>query len=70
MLNIDCFVRIAPVTMDVNYGRLPRVTYLTYVPRGDEASVQSGIYRMPHTVILLPLICRCLPVFDELAVSM
>ena len=51
MLNVDCFVRTAPVTMDVNYGRLPRVTYLTYVPRGAEASVQSGIYRMPHTVI-------------------
>ena len=51
MLNIDCFVRTAPVTMDVNYSRLPRVTYLTYVPRGAEASVQSGIYRMPRIVI-------------------
>ena len=50
MLNIDCFVRIAPVTMDVNYGRSLRVTSLTYVPRGAEASVQSGIYRLTHTV--------------------
>ena len=67
MLNIDCFVRIAPVTMDVNYGRSLRVTtYLTSVPHGAEASVQSQIYRIPHTVFLLPLICQCLPVFDEL----
>jgi hypothetical protein len=51
MLNIDCFVRTAPVIMDVNYGCLTRVTYLTFVRRGAEASVQSGIYRMPRIVI-------------------
>ena len=51
MLSIDCFVRIAPVTMDVNYGRSLREISLTYVPRGAEVSVQSGIYRIPYTVI-------------------
>ena len=51
MLNIDCFVRTAPVTTDVNYGHALRIISLTSVPRGAEASVQSGIYRIPHTII-------------------
>ena len=53
MLNIDCFARIAPVAMDVNYGRSLRATPLTYVGllRGAVASLQFGTYRIPHTVI-------------------
>ena len=53
MLNINCLIFIAPVIMDVNYGRSLRVTSLTSVLRGAEASVQSGNYRIPHTVTLL-----------------
>jgi len=51
MSNIDCFIRIVPVIMDANYGRSLRVISLTSVPRGAEASDQSGIYRIQHTVI-------------------
>ena len=58
--NIDCFVRIAPVTMDVNYGRSLRIISLTYAPRGAKASVQSGIYRIPHTVIYCLFFCQYL----------
>ena len=62
MLNINCLIRIAPVIMDVNYGRSLRVTSPTSVPCGAEASVQSGIYRIPHTVICCLLfvnVCLC-----------
>jgi len=48
-----------------HYGLSPRVISLTSVLRGAAVSVQFGIYHIPHS-FLPPLICYCLPVFDEL----
>jgi hypothetical protein len=65
MLNINCFIHTVLVTTDANYGSAWAIP-LTSVMRGTILSVQFEIYRIPHSY-LLPLICQCPPVFDELS---
>jgi hypothetical protein len=67
MLNIDYFVRIAPVTTDVNYSRSLRVINISNICTAWRRGVRS-IWNLPNAThcYLLPHICQCLPVFDEL----